>query len=60
MRGLVQGSPRVIAGISWALTSSRNYPHHLLLEALATPGIAKPALLDVIAAQKSRFTCASC
>jgi serine/threonine-protein kinase len=55
IEGLIQGSPRVIAGISWALTSNRNYPPHLLLEALATPGIAKSAILEVIAAQKSRF-----
>src|SRR6266478_3070747 len=55
MRGLVEGSPRVISGISWALTSSRNYPPHLLLEALATPGISKPTVLEVIAAQKTRF-----
>jgi eukaryotic-like serine/threonine-protein kinase len=55
VRGLVEGSPRVVAGISWALTSSRNFPPHLLLEALATPGISKPAILEVIAAQKSRF-----
>jgi HEAT repeat protein/tRNA A-37 threonylcarbamoyl transferase component Bud32 len=55
MRGLVEGSPRVISGISWALTSSRNYPPHLLLEALAIPGISKPTVLEVIAAQKSRF-----
>ena len=38
VRGLVEGSPRVVSGISWALTSSRNYPPHLLLEALATAG----------------------
>jgi eukaryotic-like serine/threonine-protein kinase len=55
VRGLVEGSPRVISGISWALSNTRNYPHHLLLEALATPGVSKPAVLDVIAAQKSRF-----
>jgi serine/threonine-protein kinase len=55
VRGLVEGSPRVISGISWALTSSRNYPPHLLLEALNTAGVSKPALLEVIAAQKSRF-----
>jgi eukaryotic-like serine/threonine-protein kinase len=55
VRGLVEGSPRVISGISWALTNSKNYPHHLLLEALATPGVSKSAVLDVIAAQKSRF-----
>jgi len=56
MRGLVEGSPRVISGIAWALTNSRNYPHTLLLEALGTQGISKPAVLDVIAAQKARFS----
>jgi serine/threonine-protein kinase len=55
VRGLIEGSPRVISGISWALTNTRNYPHHLLLEALATQGVSKSAILDVIAAQKSRF-----
>ena len=56
IEGLIQGSPRVVAGISWALTSNRGYPPHLLLEALATPGIAKSAILEVIAGQKSRFS----
>jgi eukaryotic-like serine/threonine-protein kinase len=56
VRGLIEGSPRVISGISWALTSSRDYPAHLLLDALNTPGVSKSALLEVIAAQKSRFT----
>jgi serine/threonine-protein kinase len=56
VRGLIEGSPRVIAGISWALTSSRNYPPHLLLDALATPGVSKPAVLEIIAAQKQRFS----
>jgi serine/threonine-protein kinase len=54
-RGLVEGSARVIQGISWALTSNRNYPPHLLIEALATPGISKPAILEVISVQKDRF-----
>src|SRR5579863_4807435 len=34
IQALVQGSPRVIAGVAWALTSSRAYPPHLLLDAL--------------------------
>src|SRR5579871_265798 len=55
-QALVQGSPRVIAGVAWALTSSRGYPPQLLLEALATPGIAKSALLDVINGQRGRFS----
>jgi eukaryotic-like serine/threonine-protein kinase len=56
VQALVQGSPRVIAGVAWALTGSRGYPPHLLLEALGTPGIAKSALLDVINGQRTRFT----
>ncbi|HEY6515392.1 MAG TPA: HEAT repeat domain-containing protein [Steroidobacteraceae bacterium] len=55
VRGLVEGSPRVVAGVAWALTSSRNYPANLLIEALATPGVSKSALLEVMNAQKSRF-----
>ncbi len=55
-RGLVEGGPRVIAAISWALSSSRAYPPHLLLEALALEGISKSALLDIISAQKQRFS----
>ncbi len=55
VRGLVEGSPRVVAGIAWALSSSRNYPANLLLEALTTPGVSKSALLEVMAAQKSRY-----
>src|SRR6202023_2938380 len=55
VRGLVEGSARVTAGISWALTSNRNYPPHLLIEALATAGLSKPAILEVISAQKTRF-----
>src|ERR1700733_1051659 len=56
VQALVQGSPRSIAGVAWALTSSRGSPPHLLLEALATPGIAKSALLDVINGQRQRFS----
>ena len=56
VQALVQGSPRSIAGVAWALTSSRGYPPNLLLDALATPGIAKSALLDVINGQRTRFS----
>ncbi|HXN10721.1 MAG TPA: HEAT repeat domain-containing protein [Steroidobacteraceae bacterium] len=56
VQALVQGSPRVIAGVAWALTSGRGYPPGLLLEALSTPGIAKSALLDVINGQRQRFS----
>ncbi len=53
---LVEGSPRVIAGVSWALTSSRNYPPNLLLEALGTAGVSKSALLEVINAHRTRLS----
>jgi serine/threonine-protein kinase len=53
--GLIQGGTRVVAGIAWALTSSRNYPAHLLLDSLATEGVPKAKLLDVINAHKSRY-----
>jgi len=55
IRGLVEGSPRVISGITWALSASHNYPAHLLIDALATPGVSKSALMEAITAQKSRF-----
>jgi HEAT repeat protein/tRNA A-37 threonylcarbamoyl transferase component Bud32 len=55
LQGLIEGSPRVIAGISWALTTSRNFPPNLLLEALAQPGVSKSAVLEIVAAQKARY-----
>lgn len=56
INALIQGSPRVIAGVSWALTSSHNFPPNLLLQALATPGVSKSAVLEVINAQRNRFS----
>jgi serine/threonine-protein kinase len=56
VEALIQGSPRVISGVSWALTSSHSYPPNLLLQALATPGVSKSAVLEVINAQRNRFS----
>jgi eukaryotic-like serine/threonine-protein kinase len=55
VKGLVEGGPRIAAGISWALTSSRGYSPNLLLEALQVKGVSKSALLEVIQAQRDRF-----
>jgi HEAT repeat protein/tRNA A-37 threonylcarbamoyl transferase component Bud32 len=55
LQGMIEGSPRVIAGLRAALSQSRNYPQHLLLEALGQPDVPKAALLDVIANQRDRF-----
>ncbi len=52
---MVEGSPRAVAGINWALSSSRAYPPHLLLDVLSKPDVPKSAILDVIVAQKDRF-----
>ncbi|HMK85342.1 MAG TPA: HEAT repeat domain-containing protein [Steroidobacteraceae bacterium] len=46
---------RAVSGIVWALCSSRNYPTSALLDALSKEGMPKPAIIEVIAAQKSRF-----
>jgi serine/threonine-protein kinase len=56
IESMVTGSPRVVAGVAWALSSSRAYPPSMLLEALGTEGIAKSALLDVITAHRSRLS----
>jgi HEAT repeat protein/tRNA A-37 threonylcarbamoyl transferase component Bud32 len=55
VEGLCNGGPRIAAGVSWALTSSRSYSPGLLLDALGAKGVSKSALLDVIHAQRDRF-----
>jgi serine/threonine-protein kinase len=52
---LIDESPRSVAAVAWALSTSRAYSPSLLLELLSKPGISRPAVLDVIAAHKSRF-----
>jgi len=56
LKTMSEANGRGMSGIAWALSSSRNYPASALLEALAKQGMPKGALLDVITAQKSRFT----
>ncbi len=56
IEAMVTGSPRVVAGVAWALSSSRAYPPTMLLDALSTEGVAKSALLDVINAHRSRLS----
>jgi serine/threonine-protein kinase len=53
---MADANSRAISGIAWALSSSKNYPASALLEALGKPDMPKQTILDVIAAQKSRFT----
>jgi serine/threonine-protein kinase len=56
LKTMAEANARAVAGIAWALSSSRNYPPGALLDALSKPGMPKQAILDVISAQKGRFT----
>ena len=56
LHAMADANGRAVAAISWALSTSRNYPATSLLEALGKSDMPKPAILDVIAAQKSRFS----
>jgi eukaryotic-like serine/threonine-protein kinase len=53
---MAEANGRAMSGIAWALSSSKNYPVAALLDALSKPDMPKQTILDVIAAQKARFT----
>src|ERR1700731_1063847 len=53
---MAEANGRAMSGIAWALSSSKNYPASALLDALSKPDMPKQAIIDVIAAQKTRFT----
>src|SRR3982074_2601559 len=53
---MAEANGRAMSGIAWALSSSKNYPASALLDALGKPSMPKQAILDVIAAQKARFS----
>src|SRR5258708_14981699 len=56
LKTMSEANGRAMSGIAGALSSSKNYPAHALLDALAKPGMPKQALRDVISAQKTRYT----
>jgi serine/threonine-protein kinase len=56
LKTMAAANGRAMSGIAWALSSSKNYPASALLEALNKPDMPKPAILDVIGAQKGRFS----
>jgi serine/threonine-protein kinase len=56
LKMMAEANGRAVSGIAWAMSSSRNYPPAALLDALSKPGLPKQAILDVINAQKARFT----
>ena len=55
LQAMTNANQRAITGIAWALSSSHGYPLQTLLDALGKPNMPKQALLEVIAAQRSRF-----
>ncbi|MDP8985078.1 MAG: HEAT repeat domain-containing protein [Pseudomonadota bacterium] len=56
LRAMAESNGRATSGIAWALSSSKSYPASALLEALTKPDMPKQAIIDVIAAQKTRFS----
>jgi eukaryotic-like serine/threonine-protein kinase len=56
LKSMADANGRATSGIAWALSSSRSYPATALLDALNKDGMPKPVILDIIAAQKARFT----
>src|SRR3984893_10680423 len=55
LRAMAETNGRAMSGIAWALSTSLNYPATSLLDALTNPDMPKLAIIDVIAAQKTRF-----
>ena len=43
LKTMSEANGRAMSGIAWALSSSRNYPAHALLDALTKPGMPKQA-----------------
>jgi len=56
IKGMADNNARTVAGIAWALSTSRGYTPSLLIEALSNPDASKSAIIDVINAQRSRFS----
>ena len=43
LKTMSEANGRAMSGIAWALSTSKNYPAHALLDALAKPGMPKQA-----------------
>jgi HEAT repeat protein/tRNA A-37 threonylcarbamoyl transferase component Bud32 len=53
--GLGDSNPRTVAAVAWALSGARGFPAAQLLKLLQEPDLSRQALLDIIAAQKTRI-----
>ena len=52
---LTDNNPRTNAAVSWAMSSSRNFPISMIFDMLRKPAIPKPIVLDVLNAHRSRL-----
>ncbi|MCU0975879.1 MAG: HEAT repeat domain-containing protein [Steroidobacteraceae bacterium] len=55
-KALAEENGRTVTGVAWALASARNYNPTQLLDLLGNPSVSRPALLNVIGAQRNRLT----
>ncbi|MGH8494551.1 MAG: protein kinase domain-containing protein [Gammaproteobacteria bacterium] len=54
-RGLENASPRTVAGVAWAMSSSQGYNPNALLELLGTPDVSRPAVIEILNAHKRKL-----
>ena len=53
--GLAEGNQRAVAGITWAMSSSRGYSAGLLYRLLDDPKMPKGPVVSIVTAQKARL-----
>jgi serine/threonine-protein kinase len=54
-RGLGHSSPRAVAGVAWAMSSSQDYNPNQLLEMLGTDSVSRPAVIEILSAHKRKL-----
>ncbi|HUO83282.1 MAG TPA: HEAT repeat domain-containing protein [Gammaproteobacteria bacterium] len=54
-RGLGHSSPRAVAGVGWAMSSSQAYNPNQLLELLGTDNVSRPAVIEILNAHKRKL-----
>lgn len=56
LKGLSDPNPRVVAGVTWALTGARNLPPANLLGLLQSPELPRNQVMEIINAHRARLT----
>ncbi len=55
-KALASDNPRTVAGVAWALSSSRAFSPNQLLELMNEPGVSRTALMEIISAHRNRLS----